>query len=65
MRGDPSITNLNRKIEYNRCILPELQDPDEMTEEEKKREDEITKIIEEWKVEKDKKKAEELKLRKQ
>ena len=36
-----------------------------MTKEEKKREDEITKIIEEWKVEKDKKKAEELKLRKQ
>ena len=47
-RGDHEIQNCNQKMEYNRCIVPELGDPDAPTPKEVRRSEETTEKILEW-----------------
>ena len=48
--GDPKLEVMNGKLEYNRTVLPDIEDV-QMTEEEKKEEEELWREIEKLKKE--------------
>ena len=48
LSGDPNVRNCNLKLEYNRSIVPELGDPEAPTQEEIRKDEEITRKILEW-----------------
>ena len=49
--ADSGTRNLNRKLEYNRSIIPELGKSKEPTKEEREHDEEITNNILKWKAE--------------
>ena len=56
-REDPGVLNLNRKLEYNRSIIPEIGTQQDPTKEETEEDDRVTKKILEWKIKRGKEKA--------